>query len=72
MTTRQIHDEALRIVDEAVRSAKQLVIIEYLSEVLYREDHPEGASLKDHNSIARAAMREAVKRGVSFRRRLVR
>jgi hypothetical protein len=72
MTARQIRDEALRIVDEAVASGKELVLIEYLSEVLYREDRPDGASLNDHNAIARAAMREAIRRGVSFRRRLVR
>ena len=71
MTSRQIRDEAVRVVNDAINAGKALTIVEYLSEVLYREDHPHGESLRDHNAVARATMREAIRRGVSFRRRLV-
>jgi hypothetical protein len=65
-------EEAVRIVDSTVSSGKELVLVEYISAVLYREDHPDGPSLHLHNAFARATMREAVRRKLAFRRRIVR
>jgi hypothetical protein len=72
MTNRQIKEEAVGVVNRAVASGKELILIEYISIVLYREDHPEGPSLGAHNALVRATMRKAVRRKISFRQRIVR
>jgi hypothetical protein len=43
----------LKVIDALPKTLAE-PLIEYLSEVLYREDHPERASMSNHNAIARA------------------
>ncbi len=58
--------------DEAQRKTSDLHLIEYQSAVRYRADHPNGRQMGYHNSIVRAALREATKRGIYCVRTVVR
>ena len=71
MIWRQVRAEAARLVDEVAGKRPDLELTEYLTEERYRADHPNGRSMRDHNAIVRAAMREALRRGIYCRRRLV-
>ena len=59
MTWEQIQSEALRIVDEVAQRRSDLELTEYQNEARYRIAHPKGLSMRNHNAIVRAAMREA-------------
>jgi hypothetical protein len=67
MTWKQIKAEALRIVDEVARRKSDLELTEYQNKGRYRADHPVGMTMRDHNAI----VREALRRGIYCRRRLV-
>ena len=72
MTSQRVKAEAHRLLDDAIRSGSDLHLTEYMTEARYREDHPQGRPLAEHNAIMRATMREAALRGIYCRRRLVR
>ena len=72
MKAQQIQAEALRIVDEVARRNSDLELTEYHDEVRYRADYPFGMRMRDHNAIVRGAMREAIRRGISCVRSVVR
>jgi hypothetical protein len=72
MTWKQVRTEALGIVDEVAQRRSDLELTEYQNEKRYRADHPGGRTMRDHNAIVRAAMREAVRRGIFCVRSVVR
>jgi hypothetical protein len=72
MTWKQVRAEVMRIVDEVARRRSDVELTEYQNEERYRADCPGGRSMRDHNAIAHAAMREALRRGIYCVRRQVR
>jgi hypothetical protein len=72
MTWEQIQSEALRSVDEVAQRRSDLELTEFQNEERYRIAHPKGLSMRNHNPIVRAAMREATRSGIYCHRRLVR
>jgi hypothetical protein len=68
---KHVEAEALRIVDEVAQQRSDVELTEYKSKERYRNEHPDGKSMHEHNAIVREAMREAVRRGIYCRRRLV-
>lgn len=72
MNWKQIQIEALRLVEDVAALSSDLELTEYHNEKLYKIDHPNHRSMRDHNAIVRAAMREAVRRNIFSIRRTMR
>jgi hypothetical protein len=60
------------LVEDVVIRRAELELREYHNEARYRSDHPDRRSMRDHNAIVRAALREATRRGIFCIRRTVR
>jgi hypothetical protein len=71
MTWKQAKTEAQRMVEQAGLKRSELDLTEYQSHDRYLADYPTGTAVGDHNLIVRATMREASRRGLYVRRRLV-
>lgn len=72
MTWKQIQVEALRLVEPVALRRSELELTEYHDEARYRAEQPSPWSMRDHNAIVRAALREATKRGIFCIRRTAR
>jgi hypothetical protein len=71
MNWKQIQAEAFRLVEPAVLRRSELELTEYHNEARYRAEQPSPWSMRDHNAVVRAALREATRRGIFCIRRTV-
>jgi hypothetical protein len=71
MNWKQIQAEATRLVEDVAIRRAELELTEYRNEARYRTDHADHTSMREHNAIVRAALREATRRGIFCIRRTV-
>jgi hypothetical protein len=71
VTWEEVRAEAELLVNDAVSTGAKLRLTEYKNKQRYEKDHPRGRSFADHNLVVRATMREASRRGIDCRRRLI-